>query len=139
MYGASAAQLKGSTGPTGGGAGGGGGCVGGGVGGGVDGGAGGGVGCGAMGALPAGSSASHPCCGAAILLLSQRPRCLPAHGACSAVISRRAREQPQQQGQQQEQAQKAAGRDEASEIPPGANCIKVATTSDVLVCRLLDV
>jgi len=88
---------------------------------------------------PAGSSASHPCCGAAVLLLSQRPRCLPVHGACSAVISRRAREQPQQQGQQQEQAQKAAGRDEASEIPPGANCIKVATTSDVLVCRLLDV
>lgn len=51
---------------------------------------------------PAGSSASNPCRGAAILLLSQRPRCLPVHGACGAIISRRTREQPQQQGQQQE-------------------------------------
>merc|ERR1719384_475893 len=49
----------------------------------------------------------------------------------------RARQQPAEQGDQQEQTKKATTCDDASEVPLGAS--EVAATSDVLVCRFLDV
>jgi len=87
----------------------------------------------------AGGHASHPCCATAILLLRQRPGCLPAHRTSAAIISRRTREQVQQQGQQQQQAEKAARRDDASEVPSRANCVEVAATSDIPVRCFLNI
>merc|ERR1740123_656903 len=80
---------------------------------------------------------------AALLLLWRPHRC-----CCRDRCSQRAivelgggspRQEPEQQRQQQEQAQQAARRDEACEIPPRADCIEVATASNILVGGLLHV
>jgi len=81
---------------------------------------------------------------AAVLLLRWRPHRCCCRDRCSqrAIVELGGgspRQEPEQQRQQQEQAQQAARRDEACEIPPRADCIEVATASNILVGGLLHV
>jgi len=77
---------------------------------------------------------------AAVLLLRLGPSRLPLHGSIVAIVQicrGQTRQQPEKERQQQ--TQQTACRDEASEIPSWPHRIEISSTSNILICCLLDV